>query len=320
MRRLRGCSALLVLGLLSGTPVVAQPVSKPVRIGIMADPSWPATEGLRDGMRDLGYVEGQNLRLEYRWAARPDFRTMAEELVALDVAAIVTWGAVATLTAHEVSTTVPIVMATMGEVVSERVAATLARPSGNVTGSLSLTSAANSKRLELLREIAPAARRIAVLSNSANPTTPINLQNLSLGLGETGLTILPVSIDDGDIERALGALLEARAEAVVVTTDPVLLANRRRLIEFMKANRLPAAYGMREYVEEGGLVSYGAQYRELFRRAAGFIDKILKGAKPGDLPIQQAERFDLWVNGKTAAALGLAIPPAVLARADEVIE
>ena len=301
----------------------AQQAVKVWRLGVLANEPWPPIEGLQQGLRELGYIDGQNLRFEYRWAeGRSErFRALATDLVSLKVDAIVTWGTPATVAARQATTTIPIVMGAIGDPIGAGVVSSLARPGGNVTGLSALTAELEAKRLELLKELLPSVSRVAVLSNPANPYCVIAVKHARLGAQALGLKLDVVEMQEtGDLDRALLAVSQQHPDAALVIADPVLVSHRKRIAEFMTKNRLPAAYTYREHTEAGGLISYSTNYYDSFRRAAAYVDKIFKGAKPGDLPIEQPTKFELVVNMKTAKALGIKIPNSILLRADKVIE
>ena len=299
----------------------AQQPGKVVRIGILlAEPSQPL-KSMQEELKRLGYIEGKNLHFEYRFAAGQDDRypALAEELVAHGVDVIVTWGSPATLAAMRATATIPIVTAGIGD--PSAIVSNLARPGGNLTGFSTLNIELESKRLELLREWLPRLSRLGVLTNATNPYSVEAVRSVRHVAASMGLTIELAEVQDKDgVEATLRELGRARPDAVLVLADTLLRVSHRQIARFTMERRLPAIFPYREYAEAGGLVAYGADYNDLFRRAAGYIDKILKGAKPGDLPIQQATKFELIVNLRTAAAFGLTVPSSLLARADEVIE
>jgi len=300
-----------------------QAVAKPVRIGILANEWWPPIESLREGLRELGYVEGENLHFEYRWAEGHNDRhpALAQELVALPVDVIVTWGTPAALAAKRASSTIPIVMGAIGDPVRVGVVTNLARPGGNITGFSSLTFEMEEKRLELLRELLSGRlSRIAVFTTT-NPALPLTLEYMQRAANAFGITLLPLEVrDERDFEAAFLTIRRDRPDAALVLADPFLGGHQKRIAVFMAEIGLPAMYPFRHGVEDGGLISYATNYHGLFRRAAGYIDRILKGTPPGELPVQLPTTFEMVINLKTARALGLTIPPAILARADEVIE
>jgi len=300
----------------------AAPPARSVTIGVIAPLSLPAIEGLRKGFRDLGYVEGQNLRLEYRWAEGPAERyvSVAEELLRLGVDAIVTWGTPATMGAQQATTSLPIVMAAVGDPLGAQLVSNLARPGGNVTGFSSLTAELEVKRLQVLKELLPNLQRLGILSNPTNPATAIGARAVQQAARTVGLTIAMVELRRNELDQALVKLRDARPDAALVLADPVLLDHAKDIVAFISAQRLITMYAYRDFVQLGGLLSYGTNYHELFRKAAAYVDRILDGANPGDLPIQQADRFELVINLKTAKELNLEVPATVLALADEVIE
>jgi putative ABC transport system substrate-binding protein len=305
----------------------AQQAGKVYRIGLLemipAASNAANFDALRKGLRELGYVEGQNLVLDYRSAdGRPErFPQLAAELLRLNVDLIVTRGTPAVMAAKNATGTIPVVMAASGEPVGTGVVAGLARPGGNVTGLSALTSELIAKRLELLRETVAGIRRIAFLQNIGNPAAHHSWEELRTAAPSLGLEaqLLDVRRPE-DIVRAFDTAVAQRADAILVGNDTVLLANRRQVVELAVKHRLPTMYYTREFVEAGGLMSYGVNYPDLYRRAATFVDKIFKGAKPADLPVEQPTKFELIINLKTARTLGLEVPPMLLARADEVIE
>jgi putative ABC transport system substrate-binding protein len=273
-------------------------------------------------LRELGWVEGRTVMIEYRWAEAHSERyaEIAAELVDHKVDVIVTWASAPVLAAKHATAVVPIVFAAQMDPVGAGVVASLARPGGNVTGlSLQQTDTA-SKRLEFLRELVPNLRRLAIMANIGAAGALLERREIEATARTLGLEVTNLEIrKTDDIAAALEAL-KGHADALYVATDPLVLTNRVRINSLAQAARLPTIYGSREYVEAGGLMSYGPSYTELFRRAADYVDKILRGAKPGDIPVEQPTRFELIVNLRTAKTLGLDVPPAMLARADEVIE
>jgi putative tryptophan/tyrosine transport system substrate-binding protein len=317
-----GLAALLVA---PEHPSAQQTPAKIPRIGILspAEQSSAKTfEAFRKGLRDLGYVDGRNIVIEYRLAAGDYARlgTMAAELVRLPVDIIVTDSQRAAQIARETTRTIPIVMATAGvDPVGAGLAASLAHPGGNATGFSGFGAELSGKRLQLLKEAFPPISRVAVLRQ---PTSPlVLLQTTEKAARDLGLQLSPiVVVIPGEIPAGFEAAVEASAEALVVLPDAMFWNERARIVTLAAKYRIPAIYPEREYVDDGGLLSYGPSVLENFRLAAGYVDKILKGAKPGDLPIQLPTRFELVVNLKTAKALDVTIPPAILNLADEVIE
>jgi ABC-type uncharacterized transport system substrate-binding protein len=274
-------------------------------------------------MRQLGYTRGQNLIIDYR---SPDgrierFPELAAEMVRLNVDLIVTRGTPTVLAVKNATTTIPIVMAASGEPVGTGIVASLARPGGNVTGLSAFVTDLVAKRVELLREVIPRLARIALLDNMGNRSVPPQWEALKTAARSLGIEsqLLDVRKPE-DIGRAFEAAKTWRADALAVGNDSVVIASRRQIAELAVKHRLPGVYATREFVDSGGLLSYAAHYPDLYRRAATYVDKIFKGAKPADLPIEQPTRLELVINLKTAKAIDLEIPPIVLARADEVIE
>jgi len=246
---------------------------------------------------------------------------LAAELVALKVDVIFTWGSPAALAAEDATKTIPIVMGAIGTALGSAVVPSLAHPGGNITGFSSQNIEIAGKHIGLLKDLVPGIRRVAVLSNAANPTTIVGIRYAETAAKTSGLSLDNVQIRDAsDLETALPALGRTRPDAALVLADTQLLAQRQRIVEFMTASRLPAIYAYPEFAEAGGLISYSPDFDDLFRQAATYVDKVLRGTKPGDLPVQQASKFKMVVNLKTAEALGLTVPPMILAQADEVIE
>jgi putative ABC transport system substrate-binding protein len=273
-------------------------------------------------LRELGWIEGRNIAIEYRWAeGRGErFTEVATEFVRLKVDVIVTYATPPTLAAKRVTSAIPIVFAAAGDPVDNGLVASLARPGGNVTGLATLTGDLAGKRLELLREVVPGLGRLAIMGNVGNPFTVQEFDEVQAAARTLGLEVDILEIRRAqDIAPAIEAL-KGRADALYVCADPLIITNRVRIHTLALVVRLPTIYNSREYVEAGGLMSYGPNYPDLYRRAADYVDKILRGAKPGDVPVEQPTKFDLRVNLTTAKALGLTIPESFLLRADEVIE
>jgi putative ABC transport system substrate-binding protein len=319
----------LAVGLLAAPLAAdAQPASGIHRIGYLAGGSAAATprtvEAFRQGLRELGWVEGQNIVIDYRFAEGrfdrlPD---LAAELVRLKAEVIVAGPTPVAVAAKNATGTIPIVMWAVGDPIGLGLIASLARPGGNVTGvSFAVGMETPVKGLELLRETVPKVRRVAVLSNPANPAHARATREVKVAARSLGVELqLLEARDPGEFDGAFAAMAKERVAALLVVTDIVFLLHRARLVDLAAKNRLPSMHALKEYVEAGGLMSYGPSGPDLVRRAAWFVDKILKGAKPADLPIEQPTKFELVINLKTAKALGLTIPPSVLARADEVIQ
>jgi putative tryptophan/tyrosine transport system substrate-binding protein len=301
----------------------AQPAGKIPRIGILRLGSAPdpLVEAFRQGLRDLGHIEGQNVAIEYRWAEGQDERLpgLAADLVRIGVDVIVAGGTQA-LAIRDHTTTIPIVMPVAADPVGAGLVASIARPGGNVTGLAFLSEELPGKWMELLKETLPRISRVAILWH---PATEAGQVRVSEAAAESlGLRIHALKVQrPGDLATTFAEAQRRHAEGLIVLSSPFLYAHRARLVELAAKHRLPTMYHQREFVvEAGGLMSYGPNLRDLFRRAATYVDRILKGAKPADLPVEQPTRFELVVNLKTAKALGLTIPTSVLARADEIIE
>ena len=290
-------------------------------------PGAPATWSLRtnaflDGLRELGYVEGKTIAIEWKWGddQLDTLSRLASELVRRNVDVIVTGGTLAAQALKATTRTIPIVMAIVGDPVAGLVD-NLARPGGNATGFSIVGPELGTKRLELLKEIVPNRSSIAVLSNAKNPQSKIEMKEMQTAAEAMGLQLHPaeISTEDG-LEDAFVGTKKAAAQALIVLTDPILFSQRKRIVDLASKYKLPAVYFVSGFVEEGGLMSYGPSDADLFRRAAGYVDRILKGTKPGELPVEQPTKFDLYVNLGTAKMLGVTIPESFLARADKVIE
>jgi putative ABC transport system substrate-binding protein len=321
-------TVVLALGLLAAPLAAeAQPAAKLARIGWLSPGSTsshgPFLAAFQEGLRELGYMEGKNIAIEYRWAeGRVDrLPQLVTELIQLKVDVLVTAGAPGIRAAKQATTTIPIVMAVGGDPVGSGFVASLARPGGNITGLSNLAEDLVAKLLELLREAVPGGSRVAVLYNPANPAHVSFRRVIQSAARTMGVTLLPVEgRGPHDFDGAFATMLQQRAEGLVELPDPMFLTERNRLADLASRNRMPAIYGFREHVAAGGLMAYGVNLRDSYRRAATYVDKILKGAKPADLPVEQPTRFELVINLKTAKALGLTIPRSLLLRADEVIE
>jgi putative ABC transport system substrate-binding protein len=285
--------------------------------------SWnPWVAAFLQGLRELGWIESRTITIEYRWAEGHTERLaeVAAELVQLKVDVIVTQGTLPTLAAKQATSHIPIVFASAGDPVGTGLVASLARPGGNVTGLSSQMTDAATKRLELLREIQPGIRKLAIIFNDENPTAVQETSEVRSIAGVLGLEVTTTQVRRAeDIDPAFEAI-RGRADAIYVVADPQMANNRLRINSLALGARVPAIYGTRESVEAGGLISYGASFPDQFRRAAGYVDRILRGARPENIPVEQPTRFELVLNLKSAKALGLAVPSSVLARADEVIE
>jgi putative ABC transport system substrate-binding protein len=291
------------------------------RIGIIDDaPIW---DHLRQGLHDLGYIEGRNIAIEYR-SAEGDFdrlRQAARELASLPVNILVVYGSSATRAARQATSTIPIVMIGVGHPVRARFVTNLARPGGNVTGTTSLGPELIGKRIEILKECVPGLARVAFLWNPDNDSNLAFLEELIIAVPALGLQLISVPMRTSEeYEGAFAAMMQRQPNAFVTQNDPLILQHIGQIIDFVAEHRLPAMYQAKENVEAGGLMAYGATLSDLFTRSAWYVHRILQGAKPADLPVEQPTKFELSINLKTAKALGIEVPPALLARADEVIE
>jgi len=307
---------------------VAQQATKVPWIGVLLGSSKSVhsthVEALKQGLHEHGYVEGRNIGIEYRYGdLRADrLAKLAAELVDLDVALIVTSGTPSTRAAQQATRTIPIVMTLVGDPI--RFVASLAKPGGNITGLTQLSRELDGKRLELLNQALPKVSRVAVLIDPERSPHGVSgaLQSTRTAAEALGVQLLPLELRarNPDLEAAFRTATKERVGALVVTPGPATELHKRRIVDLAAKNRLPAMYGAREFVDLGGLMSYGPSQRDLFRRAATYVDKILKGAKPAELPVEQPTKFELVINVKTATALGLTIPASVVLRADEVIQ
>ena len=280
-------------------------------------------QALREGLGELGYVEKQNLVLEIRWAeGKPDLlRGLAAELLSTRPDVLVTSGSEAILTLRRATDVVPIIMATVMDPMALGIVASIAHPGGNLTGLAILSLELTSKRLQLLKETVPRLSRVAVLWYPANPGNVLMLREVETACQTLGLRWHGVAVRGPDeLASAFEAILGTQSNGILAIEDSMLVSHRSRIVETVARTRLPAMYAFRQFVDAGGLMSYGPNIPETFRRAAVFVDKILKGAKPAEIPVEQPTRFELVINLKTAKAIGLTVPPAFLARADEVIE
>ena len=306
----------------------AQHSGKVARIGVLEMGQSPSgrsstREAFLEQLRELGYVEGLNLVIESRYAeARAErLPDLVAELIRLKVDVIVAGGTPAPLAAKHATSKIPIVMSSAGDPVRTGLVVSLARPGGNVTGLSTFTPELAAKRLQLLKEVLPGVSRVAILWNVANPFAVANMRETETAARTLGVHAQSLEVRDPvDFDSALPAAISGQASALIVVDDPLTCSHQKRIADFTARNRLPAIYGFKECAGAGGLMSFGASLAELYRRAAIFVDKILKGAKPADLPVEQPTKFELVINLKTAKALGLTIPPSLLLRADQVIE
>ena len=318
----------LLLSASLGT-AAAQPPGKVPRVGYLnpgssSDPvRQRRLEALRQGLRELGYVEGQNIALEPRWAEGKYDRypALAADLVRSKVDVIVAWSGQATKAAQEATRTIPIVMSLVNDPVGSGLVASLARPGGNVTGTTLMSPDVVGKRLELLKEVVPKVSRVAVLQHPDNPASAALVREAEAGARALGVRLQILGVrNSAEIDSAFAAMTREQAGAFMYLPDAIFDNQRRQILELAAKRRLPAIVGSRQYAEAGGLLAYGADFLALERRAATFVDKILRGAKPADLPVEQPTKFELVLNLRTAKALGLTFPSSILLRADSVIE
>lgn len=323
----RPLPALLALAIIS-SPLAAeaQQASKPARIGVLCliPCEGLGVDAFRRGLRDLGHVEGRTLVFEYfdaEWKVER-LSALAADLVQSKVDVIFTpWGTAPALAAKRATVTIPVVIGAAGDPVRAGIVPSLGKPSGNVTGLSSLALELEGKRLELLKEFVPKVSRVGVFWHSENPYSALAFKEVEAAARTLGVRLHAVRLTGpSDLETAFATLKRERVEALVIHGYVATLQNRRPIIEFAAVNRLPAIYPLREYVDEGGLLSYGANVADISRRAAHYVDRILKGAKPADLPVEQVTTVQLVVNLKTASALGVTIAPSLLLRADQVVE
>jgi ABC-type uncharacterized transport system substrate-binding protein len=323
-----GCIGMLTLSLLAAPRAAeAQPPAQLYRIGYLGPGSGStlpaALDAFRQQLHHLGYVEGQNVAIEYRWAADRDDQLprLAAELVQLKVDVIVVEGHTPVIqAAKQATSTIPIVMGVSGDPVKMGLVESLARPGGNVTGLSLLTPELAPKRLELLKEAVPTLARVAVLWNAANPVKVLDWHETQAAASTLGLQLQSLEVrGPPDFDGAFDAATRDRADALVVLPDGLINSHRKQILDFAMASRLPGMYPYREFVDAGGLMSYAPSYVDLFRRAAVYVDRILQGTKPADLPVEQPTKFELVLNMKTAQALRITFPPTLLILADEVI-
>jgi putative tryptophan/tyrosine transport system substrate-binding protein len=316
-----------LLLMIAATPATAQQPAKIPRIAVLIGSSLAANavriDAFRQSLRDLGYVEGKNIAIEFRSAEGKFDRLpeLAAEIVRLSVDVIVTTGPIVNPPAKKATSTIPIVMAFDNDPVGNGLVASLARPGGNITGLSNIAPEISGKQLELLKEVVPRLSRIAVFGNTKEPANLQSLKEAEIAAGAFKVTLQYVDILSPDeIESSFLAANKGRAEAVIILGSFILNPHRAQVAKLAVGNRLPAAYNAIEWVEAGGLMSYGTSFPDLFRRAGAYVDKILKGAKPAEMPIEQPQKFELIINLKAAKQIGLTIPPNVLARAERVIK
>ena len=328
--RLSTIGLILVLSLLTVPPAAnAQQRGSVPRIGVLL-PGSPSPEyerrldAFRQGLRELGYIDQQNILLEYRWADAQCERMadLVAELLRLKVDVLVIDSVCAGLAAKRATSTLPIVLATAGDPVATGLVESLARPGGNITGMSIMHAELGAKRLEMLKDMVPTAARVAVLLNPDNPNAQLQWRELEVAAPRLDVQLQAVEVRRAtNLEHACATVAGWRADALLVIDDPTLVpARQTEIVDCATRHRLPTMTGLRSMVDAGGLMSYGASFPDMFRRAATFVVKILQGAKPSDLPVEQPTKFELVLNLKTAQALGLTVPPLLLAQADEVIE
>jgi putative ABC transport system substrate-binding protein len=327
VNRRRLCAALAALPLATTLTARAQSGRRPHRVGFLGALTEAAVaervQAFRDGLRDLGYVEGRDLVLEFRWASgRMDLLPgLAAELVRLPVDVIVTGGPAATRPASAATASIPIVMTMDNDPVAAGHASSLARPGGNVTGVSRMAPVLAGKQLEILKEIVPSVARVLVLGSGSEPGNAEQIDMARRAAGTLGLALDYHDVTSAqDIESGFRAAVERRSSGVLVLTSPLLVTERARIVALVRRHRLPNVFADREAARDGALATYGVNNAELFRRAAGFVDRILRGASPAGMAIEQPTKFDLLVNAKAADHLGIALPQSLLIRADEVIQ
>ena len=325
--RLTHLAALALALLAAPLAAGAQPVPGKHRVGFLSPASPPTMsarlDAFRRGLAELGYQEGQNLSIEYRWADGNDDRlpALAAELVSLKVAMILIHGVQAAKIVRRASETIPIVCFLCGDLVGTGLVRSLARPGGNITGMTSINPATSGKRLELLKEVVPNLTRVALIWNSRNPVSIPEVKESVAAARALGLQVQSIGVSDpSEYGAAFDAMAKERAQGLVIVSDATFQGRRKEIAALAQAHLMPAVAWVGELAAEGILIGYGPDGLALARRVSSFVDKILKGAKPADLPVEQPEKFELVINLKTAKALGLTIPPAVLARADEIIQ
>ena len=320
---------MLLLGASLATPWRATAQSRVIRIGFLSPAagdsrSLPRVQAIREGLRDYGYIEGSNLQFELRWAdgKRDRLTALATELVAMKVDAIIVVGTAGTAGALAATKTIPIIMATSSDPVADGHAASLARPGGNVTGLSSMSAELGAKRLQLLKEVFPKLlRSISVMWNSTATGMRARFEEARLAAPKLGLDVRSIEVRNLDeLESAFASLSKEPPDALVLVADPFTASQRARIVDFVAARHIPTVYDSSDFADAGGLMSYGPDVKAQFRRTAYYVDRIVKGAKAGDLPIEQPAQFEFVVNLKAARALGLKIPDSILLQATRVIE
>jgi putative ABC transport system substrate-binding protein len=307
--------------------VGAQQQGKVWRVGFLAGgvrpPDGASPAPLREALQALGYAEGKDIMFEGRWGEGRNerLRELATELISLKVDLIVAFGGPAADAAKQSSSTTPIIVLSAGDVVETGLVASLARPGGNVTGVNDPAAALSAKRLEILKELVPVAKRVAVLWNAGNYAMTLRYREIEKAAQMLGISIDPLGVrEPADFDVALAAMARARPDALMMVTDALTNLNRQRVLDYVSAHQIPGMYEFGYVVHAGGLISYGSDQSESFKLAADYVAKVLKGAKPGDLPVEQPNRYFLVINLKTAKALGITIPQSLLLRADEVLQ
>jgi putative tryptophan/tyrosine transport system substrate-binding protein len=316
----RNFIALLGIVVIAWLPAHAQQPSKTWRIGYLAEAPRPPDDVFRQTLLELGYVEGKNLTTFYRWAEGNNYGPLAEDLVRLHVDVIVAVASPATRAAKSTTQTIPIVITAVGDPVAYGFIPSLAHPGGNITGVSAQLSEIGPKGLQFIKEIIPTATKVAVLGNEKNPGNDAMVTSLAAGASTVGLKTGVYIVQSGDLTTTFSTIARERPDALFVIPDHFLYTRRAQIIDFTIANRIPAVFGLKEYAYDGGLLTICPNEEEMFRNAGRIVDKVLKGAKPADLPVEQPTRFELFINLKTATALGLTIPHSLVVRADEVIE
>jgi putative ABC transport system substrate-binding protein len=321
---------VVAAALLVGAVQAGAQSNKVPRIGVLLYATAPAPgqasavlEAFRGGLRDLGYVEGRSVNVEYRWAAGSAERAaeLATDLVRANVAVIVSAGTPATLAARAATTTIPVVMTAVGDPVGSGIVTNLARPAGNVTGLSLLDADLDGKRIELLKEAVPGLTRLAMLWSPTDPGMALAFGRVEVASHSLRLGLHSVPLrDPGEFPAALQAAGTGRPEALFVTAQPFTIRHQAQILDLVAKLRLPAMYTDRRFVDAGGLMAYGPSLTDVYRRAATYVDRILKGARPGDLPVEQPTKFELVINLRNARALGLTMPSALIARADQILE
>lgn len=323
----RGFLQISLGALLGARTVAAQPASAVRRVGILASSTResfePNVQVFRENMERLGWVEGRNLALEARYASEQyqQLATFAAELVRLKVDVIFAMAAPAIQAAKRATSTIPIVIETLGDAVSAGLVSNLARPGGNVTGVSGFAPQLSSKRLGLIRDLLPTVSRVALLVNRTNPATAVVVRTTQAAADEMRMHLVVADVPrPAALEDAFASVVRERCQAFVLAADPMLFSQRRRIVELAARHRLPGVYEYQDFADSGGLLSYGPDHAERFQKAAAYVDRILRGAKPGELPVEQPSTFLLVLNLKTAASLGLAIPESLRLRAQRVLE